>query len=135
MMAWIRFAATAALVIAGLAVCCIGVFGVYRFRYAANRMHAAAINDTMGLALCLLGFAVSAPDAFSAVKLLLVVVFMWISAPVSSHLLCRLEVETNEERAEYMTVHGRTLAEERAMKAAGAKESETAGEPKEGEQA
>ncbi len=113
MMAWIRFFLTAALVIAGLVVCCIGVFGVYRFRYAANRMHAAAINDTMGLALCLLGFAVSAPDAFTAVKLLLVIVFMWISAPVSSHLLCRLEVETNEERAEYMTVHEKTLAEEK----------------------
>ncbi|MDO5377472.1 MAG: monovalent cation/H(+) antiporter subunit G [Clostridia bacterium] len=117
-MAWIRFFLTAALVIAGLVICCIGVFGVYRFRYAANRMHAAAINDTMGLALCLLGFAVSAPDAFTAVKLLLVVVFMWISAPVSSHLLCRLEVETNEERAEYMTVHEHTLAEERALAAA-----------------
>lgn len=116
-MAWIRFFLTAALVVAGLVVCCIGVFGVFRFRYAANRMHAAAINDTMGLALCLLGFAVSAPDAFSAVKLLLVVVFMWLSAPVSSHLLCRLEVETNEERAEYMTVHEKTLVEERALAA------------------
>lgn len=115
MMAWIRFFLTAALVAAGLAVCCIGVFGVYRFRYAANRMHAAAINDTMGLALCLAGFAVSAPDAFTAVKLLLVVVFMWISAPVSSHLLCRLEVETNEERGEYMTVHEHTLAQERSL--------------------
>ena len=100
----IRFCVTAICVIAGLVVLGIGVFGVFRFKYAANRMHAAALNDTLGAGLCLIGLAVSAPDAFSAVKLLLVVVFLWLSSPVSSHLLCRLEIETNEQRDQYMTV-------------------------------
>ena len=104
MMAQIRFFVTAACVAAGLVVLCIGVFGVFRFKYAANRMHAAALNDTLGAGLCLIGLAVSAPDAFSAVKLLLVVAFLWLSSPVASHLLCRLEIETNEERDQYMTV-------------------------------
>lgn len=99
-----RFCVTAAFLICGLLVLAIGVFGVFRLRYAANRMHAAALNDTLGAGLCLIGLAVSAPDAFSAVKLLLVVAFLWLSSPVSSHLLCRLEVETNEEREQYMTV-------------------------------
>lgn len=122
MIAWIRFWLTAVLVIAGLCACCIGVLGVYRFKYAANRMHASAINDTLGIGLCLTGFAISAPDLFTALKILLVVVFFYISAPVSSHLLCRLEIETNEQRGEYMTVHEQTLAEERAQ----AKEEEGA---------
>ena len=104
MIGWIRFALTAALVLAGLAVMCVGVFGVFRFRYAANRMHAAALNDTLGAGLCLLGLAISAPDMFTAGKLLLVVAFLWLSSPVASHLLCRLEVETNEQRAQYMDV-------------------------------
>jgi len=43
----------------------------------------------------------------------MVVVFFWLSAPVCSHLLCRLEIETNEEKEEYMTVHEKTLAKER----------------------
>ena len=54
-MEWIRFLIAAALMLSGLAVLCIGVFGGFRFRYAANRMHASAVNDTLGLGLCLLG--------------------------------------------------------------------------------
>lgn len=114
MIQWIRFLMTAALVLAGLVVCCIAVYGVFRFKYAANRMHAAALIDTMGIALTMTGFAISAPDFFTALKLLLVVVFWWISSPVSSHLLCRLEIVTDEQRSEYMTVHKHSLAQEHA---------------------
>lgn len=112
-MAWIRFFLTAAFVLAGLVFCGIGVYGVFKFQYAANRMHAAAILDTMGISLCMLGLAISAPDFFSAFKILLVIVFWWLSSPVASHMLCRLEITTDEQRGDYMTVHTRTLAEER----------------------
>lgn len=114
MIEWIRFALTAVCMIAGLAACCIGVYGIFRFEYAANRMHAAAIVDTMGIALCMGGIAISAPDVFSALKCVLVIVFWWLSSPVSSHLLCRLEIVTDEQRGEYMVVHEKTLAQERA---------------------
>lgn len=116
MIQWIRFALTAALVLSGIVVCAIGVLGVYRFKYVANRMHASALNDTLGIALCMAGWAISAPDFFTAVKILLVVAFYFISGPVSSHLLCRLEIETNEQREQYMTV--RDLDEEAAFAAA-----------------
>lgn len=119
-MAWIRFILTAVLVLAGLAFSCIGVFGLFRFKYAANRMHAAAIVDTMGISLCMLGFAISAPDLFSGLKILLVVVFWWLSSPVASHLLCRLEIETDEQRDEYMTVHLNTIRQEREAEKAAA---------------
>lgn len=112
-MEWIRFLLTAVLVLTGLIVCGIGVYGIFRFNYAANRMHAAAVVDTMGISLCMLGLAISAPDVFSAMKILLVIVFWWLSSPVASHLLARLEMVTNEQRAEYMTVHTKTLAKER----------------------
>ena len=108
----LRFLLSTILVVSGLVVCCIGVYGVFRFRYAANRLHASAINDTLGISLCMVGIAVSAPDVFTAVKLLLVVVFFWLTAPVASHLWCRLEIETNEERDQYMTVHVNSLNEE-----------------------
>lgn len=109
---WIRFLLTAVFVIAGLAVCCIGVYGMFKFNYAANRMHAAATVDTLGISLACIGFAISAPDLFSAMKIMLVVVFWWLSSPVSSHLLCRLEIITDEQRDEYMIVHKRSLEEE-----------------------
>jgi len=112
-MEWIRFVITAVLVLLGLVFCAIGVFGLFRFKYAANRMHAAAIVDTLGISLCMAGFAVSAPDLFSGLKILLVIVFWWLSSPVASHLLCRLEIVTDEQRSEYMTVHMQTIKQER----------------------
>lgn len=122
-MAVVRLILTAAFMVLGLFVCCVGVYGVFKLKYAANRMHAAALNDTMGISLCLVGLAISAPDVFTALKILLVVVFLWLASPVASHLLCRLEVETNEQRGEYMNVHEQTLAQER-IQAAQAEESE-----------
>ncbi|MBQ8094590.1 MAG: monovalent cation/H(+) antiporter subunit G [Clostridia bacterium] len=101
----IRFILGAVCMLAGLIVCIIGVAGVFKFRYAANRMHSAAINDTLGISLCMVGLAILAPDGWAALKLLFVVFFFWISAPVASHLLCRLEIETNEERHQYMEIH------------------------------
>ena len=123
MLAVVRLILTAAFMVLGLFVCCVGVYGVFKLKYAANRMHAAALNDTMGISLCLVGLAISAPDVFTALKILLVVVFLWLASPVASHLLCRLEVETNEQRGEYMNVHEQTLAQER-IQAAQAEESE-----------
>ena len=124
-MAVVRLILTAAFMLLGLFVCCVGVYGVFKLKYAANRMHAAALNDTMGISLCLVGLAISAPDVFTALKILLVVVFLWLASPVASHLLCRLEVETNEQRGEYMNVHEQTLAQER-IQAAQTEESEEA---------
>ena len=112
-MAWIRFILTAVLVLTGLVFCGVGVYGMFKFKYAANRMHAAAIVDTMGISLCMLGFAISAPDLFSGLKIALVIVFWWLSSPVASHLLCRLEITTDEQRSEYMKVHTATLKQER----------------------
>ena len=129
-MAVVRLILTAAFMLLGLFVCCVGVYGVFKLKYAANRMHAAALNDTMGISLCLVGLAISAPDFFTALKILLVVVFLWLASPVASHLLCRLEVETNEERGEYMNVHEQTLAQERAQTAQ-TEESEARGEEEE----
>ena len=114
MIGWIRLLLTAGLLLSGVGVMCVGVYGVFRFHYAANRMHSAALNDTLGTGLCLLGLAISAPDVFTAAKLLLVAVFLWLGSPVSSHLLCRLEVETNEQREQYMSVEPGIFAEDGA---------------------
>ena len=55
MLEWIRFGASALCILGGLCVLCVAVFGVYRFQYVMNRMHAAAMIDTLGIALIMLG--------------------------------------------------------------------------------
>ena len=95
---WIRFLAGAGLLLMGLAIFVIEMVGVFRFKYVLNRMHAAAMGDTLGLGSCLLGLIVMSGLNFTSLKLFLVIVFLWFASPVSSHLIARLEVTTDEEK-------------------------------------
>ncbi len=104
MLEWIRFLIAAALMLGGLAVMCIGVIGVYRFKYVLNRMHAAALNDTLGLSLIMLSLMIMNGFTFTSLKLLLIVLMLWLSSPVSSHLIGRLEITTNESITDEMEV-------------------------------
>ena len=52
---WIRFLAGTALILCGMIVFGIELFGVFKFGYVLNRMHAAALGDTLGISLCMLG--------------------------------------------------------------------------------
>lgn len=94
---WIQFLAGGILLLIGLLIFLIEMIGVFRFRYVLNRMHAAAMGDTLGIGCCLLGLIVMKGFSFTSLKLMLVIVFLWFSSPVSSHLIARLEVTTDEE--------------------------------------
>lgn len=94
---WIRFLAGAVFLLIGLSIFVIEMIGVFRFRYVLNRMHAAAMGDTLGIGSCLLGLIIISGWNFTSFKLLLVILFLWLSSPTSSHLIARLEVTTDEE--------------------------------------
>ena len=104
MLEWLRFALAAALMACGLAFLISSVVGVYRFRYVLNRMHAAALGDTLGILLIVLGLAVIGGFSFTSLKILLLVVLWWLSSPVASHLISRLEVTTNQELEKHMAI-------------------------------
>ena len=93
---WIRFGIAAALIIAGVIIIGIAILGVFRFYFVINRMHIAAACDTMGIMLVLLGLIVLDGLSAMSLKLALIIAFMWLANPVSSHLICKLEKETNE---------------------------------------
>ena len=59
-------------------------------------MHAAAMGDTLGISSCLLGLMFFSGFNFTTLKLALIVLFLWCTSPVSSHVLARLEVATND---------------------------------------
>lgn len=94
---WIRFLVGGILLLIGLVIFLIQMIGVFRFKYVLNRMHAAAMGDTLGIGCCLLGLIVMNGASFTSLKLMLVMIFLWFSSPVSSHLIARLEVTTDEE--------------------------------------
>ena len=67
-------------------------------------MHAAEMGDTLGIGFALLGLIVISGFNFTSLKLFLVIVLLWFSSPVSSHLIARLEVTTDEEKEKHYDI-------------------------------
>ena len=103
----IRLIACAILTVCGL--CCLvsGVVGVFSFKYALNRIHAAALMDTVGILLMLLGVIVAVGFDVTSLKLLVVIGLLWLTSPVSGHLIGRMEITINDELDQVMTVADR----------------------------
>ena len=97
---WIRFIGGLLCLFTGLIIFMIEMIGVFRFQYVLNRMHAAAIGDTFGIGICLLGLMILSGFNFTTLKIGLIIIFFWLASPVSSHLISRLEVTTNEKLKE-----------------------------------
>ena len=102
---WVRLISGSAFLICGLVIFFTEIFGVFHFRYVLNRMHAAAMGDTLGIASCLTGLIIFSGLNFTSLKLLLILVFLWFASPVSSHVLARLEVTTNENLESHCRVY------------------------------
>ncbi len=110
---WTRFLVGGLLLLCGLGIFLIEMIGVFRFKYVLNRMHAASMGDTLGIGFSMLGLIILNGFNFTSLKLLLVIVLLWFASPVSSHLIARLEVTTNEdEETHYRETSLKELEEE-----------------------
>ena len=97
---WIRFISGVSLLLLGLCLFVLQIFGVFKFKYVLNRMHAAAMGDTLGIGVCLIGLMILSGWNATSLKMALIIVFLWMASPVASHLISRLEVVTNEQLEE-----------------------------------
>lgn len=102
---WIRFILGVCLIILGISIFFSQIVGVFRFHYVLNRMHAAAMGDTLGLSACLVGLMIMNGFNFTTVKLMLVIAFLWMASPVASHLISQLEVTTSPDSNEYERIN------------------------------
>lgn len=98
---WIRFVLGVLFLIAGMFIFVIEIISVFKLDYVLNRMHAAATGDTLGIGLSMVGLMILSGFNFTTLKLLLVLVFLWCSSPVASHLIAKLEVETHSGENRY----------------------------------
>ena len=101
MLEWARFLVGAGMLLVGLLIFLLQIFGVFKFKYVLNRMHAAAMGDTLGIGVSLTGLILLSGFNVASLKMALIIVFLWLASPVSSHLISRLEVVTNEHLAEH----------------------------------
>lgn len=109
---YIRFIIAVALLIGSLALFIIQVAGVFKMKYVLNRMHSAAIGDALALGMSFLGLMLLNGLNFTTFKLLLVPCFLFFTSPVSSHLVARMEAQTDEVRDNYRLCHISELMEE-----------------------
>ncbi len=98
---WVQFIFGAGFLLIGLGIFFIQMLGVFEFRFVLNRMHVAAMGDTLGLGASLFGLMILSGFSFTSVKMALVILFLWLASPVSSHLISRLEVTTNPHLKEF----------------------------------
>ncbi len=97
---WIRFIVGTGLLLIGLGIFVIQIFGVFKFKYVLNRMHAAAMGDTLGIGVSMTGLIVLSGFNFVSLKMALIIAFLWLASPISSHLIARLEVVTSQHLEE-----------------------------------
>lgn len=83
----------------GLGVFIFGVatFGLFKFHYILNRIHVAAKCDTLASLLIIIGLMFYSGLSITTLKLGLVVVFLWLSNPVGTHLIGQTEIITNKD--------------------------------------
>lgn len=98
---WIRFVLGILFLFAGMSLFVLEIMALFKLDYVLNRMHAAATGDTLGIGLSLVGLMILSGWNFTTLKLALVLVFLWCSSPVASHLIARLEVETHASEDRY----------------------------------
>lgn len=109
---WCRFGLSCICLVTGVAFMVFAVFGVNRMKRALNRMHAAAMGDTLGILFVFLGLIIMKGLSFDSLKLLLVILFFWMASPVSGHMISRLEIMTDEELGELEVIKSDTYEEQ-----------------------
>ena len=99
---WLRFGLCAAFMLAGLFIMVVSIIGLFRFDFALQRIHAAALGDTLSLLLFTVGILIAV--GFHAVmwKLILVLALQWMTSPLSSHMLSMFEYRADFNLADHV---------------------------------
>lgn len=92
----LRLCVGAILIFIGLLIIVLAIIGIFRLNYVLNRMHVAATCDTLGMLFILVGLVFIEGLSFTTLKLVCIVVFFWISSPICSHLIAKIESQTNK---------------------------------------
>ena len=107
----VRFIVSALLIVIGLFVTITAVLGFYKYKFILNRMHAAALLDTLGLFFIVMGLIVAKGFTLedgsfdiTSIKLACIVLFLWLTSPVCSHIIAKLiymtDAKTDKETEE-----------------------------------
>ena len=91
-----RFIVGTIFILFGLFIFGVATLGLFRFHYVLNRVHVAAKCDSLASLLVCVGLMFYAGSVGPILKLIVVVCLIWLANPIASHLVCKIEVETND---------------------------------------
>ncbi len=100
---WIRFGVSAVFTLIGILAFATAALGVGRFKFCLNRLHAAAVADTIGVSSIAFSAIVYIGLDFVSLKVFSVLVLMMFTSPVSTHLLAQLEYAVSDFVTENVT--------------------------------
>ena len=101
-LAWLRFGFVAVFLLSGVFTLFVSILGLFRFDFALNRIHAAAMADTLTMLLFFVGIMIAIGWDSVVWKLLLVLVLQWCTSPLSSHILSQFEYRVDENLSDHV---------------------------------
>ncbi|WP_051569169.1 monovalent cation/H(+) antiporter subunit G [Alkaliphilus transvaalensis] len=84
------------LVVGGAFFFLVGTTGLIRMPDVFSRMHATTKCDTLGAGLILLALIISRGMNVVSLKILLVIVFIWITNPTAAHIISKAELNNQK---------------------------------------
>ncbi|MCQ2770213.1 MAG: monovalent cation/H(+) antiporter subunit G [Clostridia bacterium] len=100
-----QFVISAILIAIGVIAAIIGLIGVYRFKFVMNRMHCAAIIDTLAMSCIIAGLMVATGNAQYIPKLIAILLVLCISSPLTSHIVGKMEVDSDDSVYSHLQIH------------------------------
>jgi len=90
------------LILIGSIVSVISAIGMIRLPDVYTRSHAATKSSTLSVLTCLLGAFIYfwVHDGYVSVRLILGIIFVFVTAPVAGHLICRAAYRSRVPLAE-----------------------------------
>ncbi|MDR2167522.1 MAG: monovalent cation/H(+) antiporter subunit G [Clostridiales bacterium] len=81
----------------GLFILGVATLGLYRLNTPLKKLHASAKCETMGTFMVMVGLAILSGLSLITLKLFVLIIFVWITAPVATYMIGREEVLTNPD--------------------------------------
>jgi len=81
--------ATSLMMLLGGAFCLLGAVGMLRMPDLFTRLQAATKTGTLGVGFVMLAAAVHFQDLGVSVRAILVIIFLFLSAPIAAHVIAR----------------------------------------------
>ncbi|MBS3971538.1 MAG: monovalent cation/H(+) antiporter subunit G [Erysipelotrichia bacterium] len=82
----------------GLFFFLVGSIGLIRLPDAITRLHATTKADTLGAGFIILGFILRTGFSLISLKLVLIIVFIWLTNPTGAHLIGKIAYEKKEDQ-------------------------------------